>query len=280
MNARASIRRRKGAFTLIELLVVIAIIALLVSILVPALSAAREIARKTRCGTQVRGQVYGVAMYVQDNLDWIPPSYLGFSEPDPTGVPAGWYWPNLIVSYFDASAQPGSYFGNNHIGGSWGCVGCIVNPESDRVSYTWHNVTVIHSNFFKCPSQKVTNFHYAILRGWDCGTGGINADYGGRNPPNTYKIGGFGNVTSLGFIYEQTWQPNITDHTSPGWVFVNWAGANSITQWIAYRQPHIQNTCNMGMMGGNVRQWTQSDLTPYDKFTNGGFWMYPFRLPT
>ena len=56
---------RKG-FTLIELLVVIAIIAILAAILFPVFARAREKARQTNCLSNVKQQVLGMMMYVQD----------------------------------------------------------------------------------------------------------------------------------------------------------------------------------------------------------------------
>lgn len=50
-------------FTLIEVLVVVAIIALLVSILLPSLQRAREEARATRCMTNIRQGLQGIALY-------------------------------------------------------------------------------------------------------------------------------------------------------------------------------------------------------------------------
>jgi prepilin-type N-terminal cleavage/methylation domain-containing protein/prepilin-type processing-associated H-X9-DG protein len=64
------------AFTLIELLVVVAIIGLLVSILVPSLSAARRQAQAVKCLSHLRSIGQGITIYVNENLEVLPPSRL------------------------------------------------------------------------------------------------------------------------------------------------------------------------------------------------------------
>jgi prepilin-type N-terminal cleavage/methylation domain-containing protein len=67
---------RKRGFTLVELLVVIAIMAVLIAILLPALSKARENARNILCQTNLKGYGNAYIMYLDDNEQGFPNSYL------------------------------------------------------------------------------------------------------------------------------------------------------------------------------------------------------------
>ena len=94
---------RKG-FTLIELLVVIAIIAILAAILFPVFARAREKARQASCLSNVKQQILGVLMYVQDYDGRLPFRYLntgvGGTVPYPGGgSSSGIIWPLPIYPY-------------------------------------------------------------------------------------------------------------------------------------------------------------------------------------
>ena len=74
---------QKKAFTLIELLVVIAIIAILAAILLPVLQAAQEKAVRTQCMNNMHELGVAIAMYSQDNHDFLP--WINWGSKGPPG---------------------------------------------------------------------------------------------------------------------------------------------------------------------------------------------------
>ena len=88
-------RRKVIGFTLIELLVVIAIIAILAAILFPVFAQAREKARSAACLSNVKQLGLGIAMYTQDNDEFMPYNY-EYTWP---GQKELYYWQDLCRPY-------------------------------------------------------------------------------------------------------------------------------------------------------------------------------------
>jgi prepilin-type N-terminal cleavage/methylation domain-containing protein/prepilin-type processing-associated H-X9-DG protein len=108
---RAVTRKTRGGFTLVELLVVIGIIAILIGILLPALNRARQAAATVKCASNLRTIGQGMAMYVAENKQTFPCSYIYFGQSvgnsNNITTPAGGYihWSSFIYSNKNALAN-------------------------------------------------------------------------------------------------------------------------------------------------------------------------------
>ncbi len=96
MNRPGQCRTDGRGFTLIELLVVIAIIAILAAILFPVFSRAKAKAQQTVCLSNMKQQLLGMLMYVQDNDEVWP--LLATHGAAPDGEPCSQYWYPIAVS--------------------------------------------------------------------------------------------------------------------------------------------------------------------------------------
>ena len=141
---RKSTSFRSNLFTLIELLVVIAIIAILAAMLLPALSKAREYARATTCMNRQKQMSLALSMYMQDNEDYFPASYM-------------WLNTNTVLSWVQSLGIYGGMFKD------------IDDVKAHSPGYTPDNATwnasIKRYQMFICPSQTKTIIHVATSWG-------------------------------------------------------------------------------------------------------------------
>jgi prepilin-type N-terminal cleavage/methylation domain-containing protein len=154
-------RTREPAFTLIELLVVVAVIAILASLLLPALARAREQAKSVTCAGNLKQVGLMMALYLDEEDDFIPRAWTGTASWYTLFAPKGGYSDAYIwqVSWDGAYGPPaGDYVCTR---AKWPFF-CQVNPGSGNggqggTNYGGpvHNFAVyyIRSNAVKSPSS-------------------------------------------------------------------------------------------------------------------------------
>ena len=102
---QGSYRKREQGFTLSELIIVMVIVALLAVLILPALARSRDNGSRSVCINNLRQMGRAVAMYANDNADYLP--YPNWGGPNlPNGAPGpGWLYtpvggnpPNLSLA--------------------------------------------------------------------------------------------------------------------------------------------------------------------------------------
>jgi prepilin-type N-terminal cleavage/methylation domain-containing protein/prepilin-type processing-associated H-X9-DG protein len=155
-------------FTLIELLVVISVIALMVALLLPALAGAREAGRSLKCLSNLRQQGTAMAVYIEQERDWVPvgSGYNHLVGPSGPGEPPF----GRVVAKMSGLAVTYEAFGSD--------------PNYDSAQ-TWTLVATVDNKILNCPSENFKNYwggkncnSYAYNSGYNYGYGlGISDSY-------------------------------------------------------------------------------------------------------
>ena len=133
--------KRNRGFTLIELLVVVAIIALLIAILIPSLAKAREAARRTVCGTNLKSQGTGIAIYAAGNRDYLPLFAGPVSGSNPVVNNGTGYWFHVTELDFGnklLNVGQASYAQNMNTGSVRKWFYCPSNPSANQSDSLWN----------------------------------------------------------------------------------------------------------------------------------------------
>lgn len=103
---------RLSAFSLIELLVVVSIIAVLAAMLLPAVSAMKRLAQTTVCASNLRQVGLGLAAYLADNENLMPPARIDPPETAVYGLAAAYG-----AIYWHSEPLVGGYTGHDGLNG-------------------------------------------------------------------------------------------------------------------------------------------------------------------
>ncbi|MEO1584256.1 MAG: prepilin-type N-terminal cleavage/methylation domain-containing protein [Planctomycetota bacterium] len=234
--SNASRETRKG-FTLIELLVVIAIIALLIGILLPALGKARQSARKAVSLSNMRQLGTAVALYVNDEDEYLPsPGYVN-NAATPLD---GWLFDTFHEDHYTANTGGGyvnlaqalqdELWGKQATGQLWTYLGGEKNRFSEGIA-----------EYFRSPSDRGPYNEFLVSPVEELTSYVANGAFQGFRPPpsrftdagrwpSRYKISSIYFPDAI-FFWEGAWpEDGVRDRiwVSPsGWggeAGVNWYG--------------------------------------------------------
>ena len=222
---RADFMTRKSdniAFTLIELLVVIAIISILAALLMPALKSAKESAKSIHCVNNLKQIYTGLALYAQDNDEYIPAN---------STASGNWHYRLGPKGYLGGSAPARPGF-SSLLGNTWPILRC---PAERPLP--------IFGAYQSCYGIEYIQTSYAL-------------NWAFSYYKNTIARKGFG-VSPPGCSLEK--MPMVMDCPpwNPGWSQASFAyndvDANTFWTWAPYYPfRHPGNTANVVYMDGHV----------------------------